>query len=180
MRLTVFAAILGSALLAAGSALAAPLTWYVSGTFADGGVISGSFTYDADTNTYSAVSVTVTGGALSGAAYVTPNTPYVGGTQLGAVTAGGTGSGQRMATFIFSSPLTNGGGFVLLGPSTAEGTCNAGCTGFTGGVPLRTNADGLLSTTTAVPTLGEWAMMGFAAALAGLGGLFVMRRRRWA
>ena len=36
------------------SALSTPLTWTFSGfTFADGGTATGSFIYDADTNTYS-------------------------------------------------------------------------------------------------------------------------------
>lgn len=181
MRCAVFAAILGSVLLAAGPALAIPLTWYVNGTFADGGVINGSFTYDADTNTYSAVSVSVTGGSLSNAIYVTPNTPFVGPVQLSAVTASGTGSGERLANFIFSAPLTNAGGLVLLGPTTAEGTCNVGCNDFTGGVPDRVvSPGGLLTTTAPIPTMGEWAMIGLIIALAALGGLIVTRRRRLA
>lgn len=181
MRRTVFAALLGSGLLAAGPALAAPLTWYVNGAFADGATITGSFTYDADTNTYSAVSLSVNGGALSNVVYVTPNTPFVGPVQLSAVTASGTGSGQRLANFIFSAPLTNSGGLVLLGPSTAEGTCNVGCNGFTGGVPNRVvTPGGILTTTAQVPTLGEWAMIGMTAALAALGGWIATRRRRWA
>lgn len=179
MRRAVSAFILGFGLLAGGPAFAAPLTWYVNGAFADGGTITGSFTYDADTNTYSAVALTVNGGALSGVTYITPNTPFVGPVQLSAVTAAGTGSGQRMATFIFSGPLTNAGGLVLLSPTTAEGTCNVGCTGFTGGVPSRLAAPGgVLSTTLSVPTLGEWAMIGLTTVLAGLGGLIAMRRRR--
>lgn len=179
MRHTVFAAILASALLAAGPALAIPLTWYINGTFADGAVINGSFTYDADTNTYSAVSINVTGGALPNATYVTPNTPFLGAVQLSAVTAAGTGSGERRANFVFVGPLTNAGGLVLLSPSSGEGTCNVGCNDFTGGVPARlAPAGGLLTTVADIPTLGEWAMIGMATALAGLGGLVAMRRRR--
>ena len=180
MRRTVFAAALGSVLLAAGPAFAVPLTWYVNGAFGDGGTITGSFTYDADTNTYSAVSLTVNGGSLSNVVYVTPNTPFVGPVQLSAVTAAGTGSGQRVANFVFSAPLTNAGGLVLLSATTAEGTCNVGCSDFTGGVPARLAAPGgVLTTTAPVPTLGEWAMIGLAAGLGLLGGLVALRRRRW-
>ncbi|MEP7354005.1 MAG: hypothetical protein ABI824_12310, partial [Acidobacteriota bacterium] len=40
---------------------AAPITWYLQGvTFADGGTASGSFVYDATTNVYSGVNVSVT------------------------------------------------------------------------------------------------------------------------
>ena len=36
-----------------------PLIWYLSGVeFTDGGTASGSFTYDADSNTYSNINIT--------------------------------------------------------------------------------------------------------------------------
>ena len=47
------------------SAHATPVVWYLSGvTFIDGGAASGSFTYDADTNTYSAISISTTAGSI--------------------------------------------------------------------------------------------------------------------
>src|SRR5215510_9251983 len=44
------------------SARATPVSWTVAGDFADGGAVSGSFTYDAATNAMSAWSLTVAGG----------------------------------------------------------------------------------------------------------------------
>jgi hypothetical protein len=181
MKRTAFAAALTVMALAAGSAVAMPVNWTMSGSFSDGGSFTGAFTYDADTNVYSGVIVTTTtGGVVTGAVYNAPHAVFSGPNQLTVLTAGGTASGQPLARFTFSAPLTNAGGSVIIGPTTGEGTCNVGCTDFTGGVPQRTATAGLATTAPApVPTLGEWAMMGFAAALAALGGLFVMRRR-WA
>ena len=48
-----------------------PLTWTISNaTFSDGGTASGTFVYDADTNTYSSINITTTTGSVrSGASY---------------------------------------------------------------------------------------------------------------
>lgn len=181
MKRTVFIAAAAAVLLTAGPALADPVNWAFSGTWSDGGAVNGAFTYDADTNTYSGVSITTSGGALPSAVYISPQPALSGPSQLSVLTAGGPAAGQRVARFTFSGPLTNGGGTEMLGPASGEGTCDIGCGGFNGGVPNRTVATGVVTTAPPpIPTLGEWAMMGLAAALAGLGGLFVSRRRRWA
>jgi hypothetical protein len=54
-----------------GSVSAAPVTWTLQGvTFNDGGTASGSFVYDAQTNTYSAINITTTTGTTrTGASY---------------------------------------------------------------------------------------------------------------
>ena len=45
------------------AASATPLTWTLTGvTFVDGSTASGTFTFDADTNTYSSIDVMTTGG----------------------------------------------------------------------------------------------------------------------
>lgn len=179
MRRGAFAAVLASGLLIAGPVLAVPVTWYVSGTWSDGGSYVGSFVYDADTNTYSSVSITSYDGSLPTANYVAASVPHSGASQLTLLTVGGPVVGERVTRLTFSAPLTNGGGLVTPGGSTGEGTCNVTCSDYAGGVPLRTTAGGLYSSTPPpAPTLGEWAMIGFAAALAALGGLFVSRRRR--
>src|SRR5258708_19781801 len=56
-------------------ASAAPVVWTLSGvTFSDGGTASGSFIFDADTNTYSSINVTTTPGSVrSGATYLFQN-----------------------------------------------------------------------------------------------------------
>ena len=59
-------------ILAINSAVSAdPIVWTVSGTWNDGGSVNGSFTYDADTNTYSNVLLTTTPGSS-----VTPGHTY--------------------------------------------------------------------------------------------------------
>jgi hypothetical protein len=60
-----------------GIAHAGPITWDVSGTFDYGGTISGSFTYDADTNVYSAIDLVTTAAVYSPGSYV-PCTPGTG------------------------------------------------------------------------------------------------------
>lgn len=50
------------------SASAAPLTWTLDNVvFDDGGTVTGSFIYDADTNTYSGISLQTAGGPITGA-----------------------------------------------------------------------------------------------------------------
>lgn len=76
-------------LLAAGVALSAPLTWTVTGSFDDGGSLSGSFTYDADTGSISNFNLTTTSGStLSGYNY-TPSDSlgYYSATELPVCTA---------------------------------------------------------------------------------------------
>ena len=55
-------------------ALADGITWNLSGvTFDDGGAASGSFVYDAPTNTFSAIDITTTpGSAFAGATLYSP------------------------------------------------------------------------------------------------------------
>ena len=66
-----------------GSAAAAPVTWTLDGVaFDDGGTASGSFVYDAATNTYSAISITTTAGSSRpGASYAFACTPPCAGLQ---------------------------------------------------------------------------------------------------
>lgn len=61
----------GLTLLLAGGAKAVPVMWTLQGvTLTDGGTVTGSFTYDAASNTYSNVNIiTTTGSARSGATY---------------------------------------------------------------------------------------------------------------
>ena len=51
------------------SGYAVPVVWTLNGvTFDDGGTASGSFTYDAGTDTYSAISMSTTAGSAKGVA----------------------------------------------------------------------------------------------------------------
>jgi hypothetical protein len=104
------------------SANATPVVWYLSGvTYEDGGTASGSFTYDADTNTYSAISVSTTAGSIittaksydvikSGVGCNTPEVFCIINSADVANCAGKTGG-----TFAHSgTPLTNAGGTIAL------------------------------------------------------------------
>jgi hypothetical protein len=75
-----FAALVSIVALFSASANATPVVWYLSGvTYDDGGTASGSFTYDADTNTYSAISVSTTAGSSITTAkfrFISLNPPY--------------------------------------------------------------------------------------------------------
>ena len=117
-----FAALVSIVALFSASANATPVDWYLSGvTFADGGTASGSFTYDADTSTYSAISISTTAGSIittaksydvikSGVGCSTPEVFCVINSADVANCAGKTG-----ATFAHvGTPLTNAGGTIAL------------------------------------------------------------------
>jgi hypothetical protein len=54
--------ILAASVVVISNAHAATLTWNITGTFDDSGTITGSFTFDADTNTIGTWSITTSGG----------------------------------------------------------------------------------------------------------------------
>lgn len=103
-----------------GSASAAGLTWTLNDvTFRDGGTATGSFTYDADTNTYSNISI------LTTVFEVLPVTDYNQGSLLSGnpdtldLANGGIAPPPNMPLFTnnilslkFASSLTNNGGTV--------------------------------------------------------------------
>jgi DNA-binding CsgD family transcriptional regulator len=72
-----------------GIAYAGPITWDVSGTFDYGGTISGSFTYDADTNVYSAIDLVTT-------AYYAARDPFVAMLRLEDFKTGAVLTGQQI------------------------------------------------------------------------------------
>jgi len=103
------------AVLSGQSASANPILWSLVGvTFNDGGTASGSFVYDADTNTYSNISVTTTeGSAFGGAVY----------TLINDIADAPTASGIYLVTSVPATPglpglmmgffnLTNAGGTI--------------------------------------------------------------------
>lgn len=160
-------------------AFAVPVDWAVSGTYDDGGTVTGSFTYDRDTNTYSNIAITTTnGGTRSGAVYtaVHPDLISIPGTLLLAG-AGGAAAGQPAASLLFAPILDNTTGNRAVGGS--EGTCGSPC------LPIQAPARLVTATLTSivppapapVPTLAEWAMILFGVMLAG-GAAFLIQRRR--
>jgi hypothetical protein len=112
--------------LCAISAQAVPLTWYLEGvTFADGSTASGSFVYDADTNTYSNISITTTKGAtyaVNTFSFADPGS-FNSSLDLLTVTLGsGDLTGTPALALFFSTPLTDAGGTVPI-PGFGIGTC---------------------------------------------------------
>ena len=117
------------------SAHAVPVVWSVDGlTRADGGTVSGSFTYDADTGTYSAVNVTTTQGTST----LLPGETYAGFISIFHATGLILQRTQRPDVFgqnnIFLSfpALTNAGGTLSVAGVSSEVLCtNSDCTSAT-------------------------------------------------
>lgn len=159
----------------AGAVSAAPVIWNVNGTISGGGTVSGSFAYDVDTNTYSAINITTTAGTLPGATYTTIHATAFSPTSLIALSAAGSGAGQPVISLSFPA-LTNAGGTGAA--SGTEGACSANCTFFSGTVRNYTATLASVPAPAPVPTMSEWAMILFGTMLAGGAALYVQRRRR--
>mgnify|MGYP000039954710 CR=1 FL=1 len=102
-------------------ALATPVVWTVNGTLASGKVITGSFTYDADTNIYSAVNISSTGG-------VGPFTIFAPGgiSTTGIFSVSPVQYGQD-AILIQSAAKTNSGGTLVITGGILVQCLNASC-----------------------------------------------------
>lgn len=175
-------ALLFAALLSAlgTTAEASPVQWTLTDVlFEDGGTATGSFIYDADTNAYSGINITVTDGSLSPIATLTAL--LAGGNADGAfVPAAGDLTGSPYLQLLYyNGPLTNAGGLVyLIDPyqpefSSFDGTCsNASCSSATFG---RLMIDGgIIGAPAVVPLPGA---LGLFASAAGLAGALARRRR---
>lgn len=128
-------------------AQAVPLTWYAQGTYGDGGTLTGSFVFDADTDSYLNIALVTTAGSdLAGYTYgVLTNG---GALTFGALQTAGAPVGSHFIQFEFVSALTNAGGTVSLpaNVSNFEGTCSVAVScGVT--FPGRFISSGSLSTT---------------------------------
>jgi hypothetical protein len=97
---------------------AASVQWALQGVqFNDGGTASGTFSYDADTNTYSSINVTTTGGSVLGGQSFAGLVTDVGSdaTRLGmAPFPIGTVVGLPVFLIRFGTALTNAGGTASL------------------------------------------------------------------
>ena len=109
------------------------VTWDLSGvTFDDGGTASGSFVYDADTNTVSDIDIVTTAGTAFGGATYTGSDPAFGPfpDQLVAVTDASLAdfTGTPVLNLLFLDSLTDAGGTVDL-LDAIETTCfDSDCT----------------------------------------------------
>lgn len=158
----------------AGTASATPITWTLHDvTFDDGGTATGTFDYDADTNTVSAVDITTSAGtSFPGADYTLVDPGY--GPFAGAmVFVTGTFAdytGTPALSFVFASDLTDAGGTVAAEVFGGEFTCiDSGCTN---GDEVRAMLDG--GSVTAAGMVPEPATLSLLAA----GGLLGFRLRR--
>lgn len=168
------AGVLGLAL--AGAAAAAPVNWTVNATFADTSTMTGTFTYDAATDTVSNVNVT------RNATLYTAGVSGGGDTVIWFyVPSGGPSEvGQPTVAYALAVPMTDAGG-VLPIVQKGYGTCAVPtCQGLSGPVEGPAPGDqisGAVAPT--VPTLSEWAMILFGLLLAG-GAAWQVQRRRFA
>lgn len=157
---------------------ATPIDWTINSmAFNDGGTASGSFTYDADTNMYSNISITTTAGSiLGGNTYTLVDTPNSNAEDpryfIALDSFSSDLAGVHFLTTQFDSNLTNLGGTVgIIG--FLEGTCgNAICSLYSSDAPTRIPVSGSVSSTTSVPEPATLALLGF-----GLIGLGFARRK---
>lgn len=161
-------------------ALATPVKWTLSGvTFDDGGTASGSFVYDEDTNTYSAVNVTTSGGSLTPKHYVSAHAAQSDGDGPTLVTSTGAAANAPVLAFYYPLPLSNAGGTAT--PFTfvsGEGQCSsAACAAFVGGALQRRVTGGSMTTIVPIPTLSEWMMITLGVVMAASAALMLQRRR---
>jgi hypothetical protein len=161
--------------LSSGAAFAAPIHWTLNGvTFADGGTASGGFTYDATTNTYSAINITTTTvGTFTGHTYVAVHPAFSAATAAVTLTTSSFTTGTPFFFLTYNTPLSNAGGTVTLttgsdpGFDSSEGLCsNAGCTGPA--PPTRLVTAGSLVGTSTVPPATVPTLSGSGLALIGI------------
>ena len=169
------------ATLLATAAQATPVTWTLQGvSFVDGATASGSLTYDATTQIYTAWNIVTTATvnpaaigytSLPGASYTTngytnaSTSSYLNASSFGVRNLPGPGSLQF--GLVFATPLTNAGGTVALKGS------GGGFESTASGFASRPMVSGTGSVVSAVPEPGSAMLM-----LAGGVGLLMWRRRR--
>lgn len=163
-------------LLSAGMSLAAPVTWTLSNVvFADGGTATGSFVYDASSNTVVSYTISV----QSGNTTTFPAWVYQNGTThntgAGVFTSIGVidfdtdivGFGHSRVLVLPVLPLPGTGGVVNLDLTNAYGGECYNCS------PYRVFASGQVTapgtSTPPVPALSPWALAGLAILLLGCG-----------
>jgi len=162
------------------AAMAAPVKWTLSDiTFDDGGTASGSFVYDANTNTYSAISVTTTGGGMASSTYISAHAPQADDETTTLLTSTGAAANAPVVAFYYPMPLDNAGGSKTPFPTiSGEGFCKtAACSSFVGNAPQRRVTSGYMTTAVPIPTVSEWTMIALGAVLAAGAALMLQRRR---
>jgi len=191
MRTSILVMVTAVLAWAASDALAIPVLWTFSGaTYNDGATLTGSFIYDADTNTYSAISVTASGGStptLNGAydfvctSPCATASPSATGAPFLTVSPSSNLTGLPVGGLQVTSAMTDGGGTrTLVTGIKFDATCsNSTCS--TSGAPSRSFTAGTITGTPVAPavptpTLSWWGLI-FLATLLGTGGVVVIYRR---
>jgi hypothetical protein len=153
-------------------AVATPVVWTVNGTLASGKVITGSFTYDADTNTYSAINISSTGGV--GPFTITP---LGASSTISIFTVSPLQTGQDGIIFSSAAKTNAGGTLPITGGllfDCLEPTCTSvlprGGESFSSGTLVG-------APPAAVPTLSQWVMVLLGLTMAGTAAVLVQRRQ---
>ena len=170
-------------------ASAVPVLWTLANVSftagSGGGTATGSFVFDADTNTYSAIDIVTTAFGSLPASHFVATHPLASAVTMVFLT--GTPSnltGVRLLLLQPSSALSNAGGTRTLAASAAEGTCtNSVCNNATQDVRTLASGGSLVGTPVAtsvpalpVPALSMGATVAVGFLLAGVA-LLAMRRR---
>jgi len=147
-------------------AYAVPVVWSVDGLArADGGTVSGSFTYDADTDTYSAINLTTTAGStLPGQTYAgfDPASSDATGLILEQTQGAADLTGQNSIFLQFpGAGLSNAGGAVTPLLATEVSCVNADCSTSANAVALSGDISGAAAplAPTSIPTAPLYALI---------------------
>lgn len=180
------------------AAIAAPLTWTVNNiVYSNDGptpvTATGSFKYDADTNTFSDINISTTQGSFTDATVYTQVCTNPGCTVVSSAndillisapySADMTGNQHMLINL--QAPMTNAGGSLALQFAGHEKCQTPAC--IMGGSGLRLADPGATLTANAVvppgpsaapvPTLNQWALLLLTVAIAGIA--FLRQRRRF-
>jgi hypothetical protein len=166
--------------LMAQTAAAGPLTWTLQNVTSLGTTITGTFVYNADTDVFSHIDITTTGGS------VIPDETWTNKASFGSFdcclalvdTSGVDDIGANVLNLVLAGFLTDAGGTVPLS-ETQQGTCgDSGCNSYlpyandpSGGTNTNVTGD-VFASGAAVPEPLPLALLGV-----GLLGMVALRRR---
>ena len=153
-------------------------TWTLSGvTFDDGGTASGSFTYDALSNSFTVIQVTTTTGTLVTAASYKSLSSCCGSSDTGLLLGPNVTdfTNTPLLFLLFSAPLTNAGGtiplmfgFVDTDFDSAEDFCtNSDCSAFSMRLVTGGEVVGVPSTAVPEPSAISFLTLGLIVLLVG-------------